>query len=284
MQQDTPHLADYDTVRRSLAFISENWREQPTLEEISEQAGYSPHYLQRVFTRWAGLSPKAFLQAVTIDHARSLLKDSGNILDATYDLGLSSPGRLHDLFVTLEGMPPGAYKNRGSGLVIRYAFAPSPFGEALVMTTGDNLCGLAFADAGDEERVLADMMARWPKATYQRDEDGTAALARRIFESAEWSPERPLRIVFIGSDFEIRVWETLLRIPFGKAASYSGIAQHLGRPTAARAVGTAVGRNPVSFVVPCHRVLGKTGGLCGYHWGLTRKRAILGWEAGQLAA
>jgi AraC family transcriptional regulator, regulatory protein of adaptative response / methylated-DNA-[protein]-cysteine methyltransferase len=280
MEQHT----DYDTVRRTLAFISENWREQPSLDEISAQAGYSPHHLQRVFTRWAGLSPKAFLQAVTINHARSLLQDSCNILDATYDLGLSSPGRLHDLFVTLEGMPPGVYKNKGKGLTVRYGFAPSPFGEALIMATDQGLCGLAFADPGEEETALADMTARWPKATYVRDEAGSAAFAKRIFETGEWSADRPLRIVFIGSDFEIRVWETLLRIPFGKASTYSGIAEHLGKPTAARAVGSAVGRNPVSFVVPCHRVLGKTGGLCGYHWGLTRKRAILGWEAGQLAA
>jgi AraC family transcriptional regulator of adaptative response/methylated-DNA-[protein]-cysteine methyltransferase len=276
---DTPRK-DYDMVRRSLAFMTENWRDQPSLEAIAEQSGVSPHHMQRVFTRWAGLSPKAFLQAVTIDHARELLRDSASILDTAYEVGLSGPGRLHDLFVTHEGMSPGIYKARGKGLTIRYGFHDSPFGLALVMTTELGLCGLAFADAGEEKAALTDMMGRWPEADYVEDTRATAPVARRIFETEAWQPDQPLRVVFIGTDFEIRVWETLMRIPLGKATTYSDIAAHLGKPSAARAVGTAVGKNPVSFVVPCHRVLGKSGSLCGYHWGLTRKRAILGWEAG----
>ena len=276
---DTPRK-DYDMVRRSLAFITENWRDQPSLEAIAEKSGVSPHHMQRVFTRWAGLSPKAFLQAVTIDHARELLRDSASILDTAYEVGLSGPGRLHDLFVTHEGMSPGIYKARGKGLVIRYGFHDSPFGLALVMTTELGLCGLAFADAGEQKAALADMMGRWPEADYAEDLRATAPVAQRIFETEAWQPDQPLRVVFIGTDFEIRVWETLMRIPLGRATTYSDIAAHLGKPNAARAVGTAVGKNPVSFVVPCHRVLGKSGGLCGYHWGLTRKRAILGWEAG----
>ena len=276
---DTPRK-DYDMVRRSLAFMTENWRDQPSLEAIAEKSGVSPHHMQRVFTRWAGLSPKAFLQAVTIDHARELLRDSASILDTAYEVGLSGPGRLHDLFVTHEGMSPGIYKARGKGLVIRYGFHDSPFGLALVMTTELGLCGLAFADAGEQKAALADMMGRWPEADYAEDLRATAPVAQRIFETEAWQPDQPLRVVFIGTDFEIRVWETLMRIPLGRATTYSDIAAHLGKPNAARAVGTAVGKNPVSFVVPCHRVLGKSGGLCGYHWGLTRKRAILGWEAG----
>ncbi len=274
---------DYDLVRRSLAFLTENWRDQPSLETLAEKSGVSPHHLQRLFTRWAGLSPKAFLQAVTIDHARELLRDSASILDTAYEVGLSGPGRLHDLFITHEGMTPGIYKAKGRGLVIRYGFHDCPFGRALVMTTGAGLCGLAFADTGEERASLADMMSRWPEADYLEDGAATAPYAARIFEPGNWTPDQPLRIVFIGSDFEIRVWETLLRIPLGKASSYSAIASHLGKPQAARAVGTAVGKNPISFVVPCHRVLAKSGGLCGYHWGLTRKRAILGWEAGVAA-
>jgi AraC family transcriptional regulator, regulatory protein of adaptative response / methylated-DNA-[protein]-cysteine methyltransferase len=271
---------DYAVVKKAIAFITENWRDQPSLETIAEEAGLSPHHMQRVFTRWAGLSPKAFLQAVTLDHARGLLRDSASILDATYELGLSGPGRLHDLFVTHEGMSPGLYKARGKGLTIRYGFHPSPFGTALVMITAEGLAGLAFADEGEEKAALADMTSRWPEADYIEDRPATESYALRIFTPENWRPEQPLRVVFIGSDFEIRVWETLLRIPMGKASTYSDIAAHLGRPQAARAVGTAVGRNPVSFVVPCHRVIGKSGSLCGYHWGLTRKRAILGWEAG----
>lgn len=274
---------DYDLVRRSLAYLTENWRDQPSLDRLAERSGMSPHHLQRVFTRWAGISPKAFLQAITIDHARELLRDSASILDTAYEVGLSGPGRLHDLFVTHEGMSPGAYKTRGKGLTISYGFHDCPFGRALVMMTELGLCGLAFADPGDEKSALADMTARWPEALYVEDRDRTSQAAEQIFNPGRWTADRPLRVVFIGSDFEIRVWETLLRIPLGKATTYSDIAQHLGKPSAARAVGTAVGKNPISFVVPCHRVLGKSGGLCGYHWGLTRKRAILGWEAGVLS-
>jgi AraC family transcriptional regulator of adaptative response/methylated-DNA-[protein]-cysteine methyltransferase len=276
--------ADYDYVRRALEFLTANWREQPSLERVAEHVGLSPFHLQRVFTRWAGLSPKAFLQALTLDHARSLLRASASILDAAYESGLSGPGRLHDLFVTHHGMSPGIYKARGEGLDIRYGFHPSPFGTAIVMATDQGLAGLAFADAGKEGASLADMMGRWPKARYVRDDASTAPVALRIFDPRRWRAEEPLRVVFIGSDFEIRVWETLLRIPLGHASTYSDIARRLDRPRAARAVGAAVGRNPLSFVVPCHRVLGKTGDLCGYHWGLTRKRAMLGWEAGLLAA
>jgi|SRR6185295_12696351 AraC family transcriptional regulator, regulatory protein of adaptative response / methylated-DNA-[protein]-cysteine methyltransferase len=275
---------DYDLVKHTLAFISENWRDQPSLETLADQAGLSPTHLQRLFTRWAGLSPKAFLQAVTLDHARGLLRDSASILDASYELGLSGPGRLHDLFVTHEGMSPGIYKAHGRGLNIQYGFHDCPFGRALILITSEGLAGLAFADHGKEKSALADMTARWPEATYVENQQATAAYAKRIFESERWKPDQPLKIVFIGSDFEIRVWETILRIPFGKASTYSDIASHIGKPKAARAVGSAVGKNPISFVVPCHRVLEKSGGLGGYHWGLTRKRAILGWEAGAMAA
>ena len=275
--------SDYSHVRKALAFISENWRDQPSLEAIAAEVRLSPSHLQRVFTRWAGLSPKEFLQAVTLDHARSMLRSEASVLDTAYEVGLSGPSRLHDLFVTHEGMTPGAFKLRGRGLTIEYGFHPCPFGSALVMAAGDALVGLAFADEGGEAASLADMKSRWPEAAYVENSARTAGIAARIFNPDNWRSETPLKVVFIGTDFEIRVWETLLRIPLGRASTYSDIAVHLGKPKAARAVGAAVGRNPVSFVVPCHRVLGKSGGLCGYHWGLTRKRAILGWEAGLAA-
>ena len=275
-------VPDYEIVRRAIAFISRRWREQPQLERIAAHVGLKPLALQRLFTRWAGLSPKGFVQALTLNHARTLLTDSASVLDAAYEVGLSGPGRLHDLFVTHEAMTPGAYKARGEGLVISYGFHPSPFGAALIMVTDRGLAGLAFADPGSEVAALSDMKRRWPRATYVEDVDATRPMARRIFDPATWRPDRPLRIVMIGSDFELSVWETLLRLPLGAATTYSDIAARIGRPTAARAVGAAVGRNPISFVVPCHRVLGKGGSLCGYHWGLTRKQAILGWEAGVL--
>jgi AraC family transcriptional regulator of adaptative response/methylated-DNA-[protein]-cysteine methyltransferase len=275
---------DYDIVRRAIAYISEHWRAQPDIDAIAFAAGVDATELHHLFRRWAGLTPKAFLQAITLDHARRLLRDSASVLDASYEVGLSGPGRLHDLFVTHESMSPGEWKSGGQGLVISYGFHPSPFGTALVMTSPRGLCGLAFADAGEEAAALADMRRRWPQADCVEDHAGTEAVARRIFEAQLWKPDQPLRVVFIGTDFEVRVWETLLRIPLGRAISYSDIAARLGSPKASRAVGAAVGRNPVSFVVPCHRVLGRSGDLCGYHWGLTRKRAMLGWEAGRLLA
>ncbi|AMM86486.1 bifunctional helix-turn-helix domain-containing protein/methylated-DNA--[protein]-cysteine S-methyltransferase [Martelella sp. AD-3] len=278
----TPSGADYDVVRKVIAMISEEYREQPGLETIARRLDMSPTSLQKTFTRWAGLSPKAFLQAITLDHAKRLLgEEKLPLLDTSYELGLSGPGRLHDLFVTHESMSPGEWKAGGGGLVIRYGFHPSPFGTALVMATERGLAGVAFADPGEEKTALEDMSARWPAACYLEDGPMTEAYARRIFDPAEWAEDRPLKVVLIGTDFQVQVWESLLKIPFGRAKTYSEIACEIGRPKASRAVGAAIGRNPVSFVVPCHRALGKSGALTGYHWGLTRKRAMLGWEAGR---
>jgi AraC family transcriptional regulator of adaptative response/methylated-DNA-[protein]-cysteine methyltransferase len=276
--------ADYDVVCRAIAHIKGNWRSQPEIDQIAEAAGVTPTELHHLFRRWAGLTPKAFLQALTLDSARQLLRDSASVLDASYEVGLSGPGRLHDLFVTHEAMSPGEWKSGGEGLTISYGFHPSAFGTALVMATERGLCGLAFADPGKERATLADMRRRWPKAKFVEDSARTAPLTARIFDRKLWRPDQPLRVVLIGTDFEVRVWETLLRIPMGRATTYSDIAGNIGAPKAARAVGAAVGKNPVSFVVPCHRVLGKSGDLTGYHWGISRKRAMLGWEAGTVAA
>ncbi len=273
-------LEDYDKVRHVLADLYENWRDQPSLESLAAPVGLSPDQLQKLFTRWAGLTPKAFLQALTLDHARKMLKDSASILDTALETGLSGPGRLHDLFIVHEAMSPGAYKAKGQGLVISYGFHPSPFGLALAMVTDHGLCGMAFADEGGEAAALADMTRRWPNATFREDSAKTAPYAARVFADAV--DGQPVRVTMIGSDFEISVWETLLKIPRGRAVTYGDIATKLGKPNAARAVGAAVGKNPISFVVPCHRVIGKSGDLTGYHWGLTRKRAILGWEAGRV--
>jgi len=277
-------LRDYDSVRRAIAFISEHWRAQPTIEAIADAAGATPDELHHLFRRWAGLTPKAFIQALTLDHAKSLLRDSASILDAALDSGLSGPGRLHDLFVTHEAMSPGEWKSGGASMTLRYGFHPSPFGTAIVIATDRGLAGLAFADSGGEQAALADMQGRWPNATYVEAYLSTAPLAQRIFDPKLWRPDQPLRVVLIGTDFEVRVWETLLKIPMGKAVAYSDIANKINSPKASRAVGAAVGKNPVSFVVPCHRALGKDGKLTGYHWGITRKQAMLGWEAGQLSA
>jgi AraC family transcriptional regulator of adaptative response/methylated-DNA-[protein]-cysteine methyltransferase len=275
--------ADYAVVRRAIAHIRGNWRTQPDIEAIAEAAGVGATELHHLFRRWAGITPKAFLAALTLDHARALLRDCASVLDATYEVGLSGPGRLHDLFVTYEAMSPGEWKAGGEGLTIRYGLHPCPFGNALVMTTPRGLAGLALADAGEERDALADMIRRWPKATYVEDMAGTATIACRIFDPARWRAKEPLRVLLIGTDFEVRVWEALLSVPMGRLTTYSDVAARIGAPAAARAVGAAVGRNPISFVVPCHRVVGKGGSLTGYHWGLTRKRAMLGWEAGRVA-
>jgi AraC family transcriptional regulator, regulatory protein of adaptative response / methylated-DNA-[protein]-cysteine methyltransferase len=276
--------ADYDVVRRAIRYIRENWRTQPEIDAIAEAAGVTPTELHHLFRRWAGLTPKAFLQALTLDGARQLLRDSASVLDATYEVGLSGPGRLHDLFVTHEAMSPGEWKSGGEGLTLRFGFHPSPFGKALVIASERGLAGLAFADAGEEMATLADMKRRWPKADYVADAARTAPLAQRIFEPSQWQQDRPLRVVLIGTDWEVRVWEALLKIPMGRIATYSGIAGKVCTPAAARAVGAAVGKNPIAFVVPCHRVIGKAGQLTGYHWGVTRKHAMLGWEAGRVGA
>jgi AraC family transcriptional regulator of adaptative response/methylated-DNA-[protein]-cysteine methyltransferase len=204
------------------------------------------------------------------------------LLETSFELGMSGPGRLHDLFVTHEAMSPGDYKTRGAGLTIRYGYHISPFGLALVMVTDRGLAGLAFCDPGKERDAFADMSGRWPNATYVEDMGATGPYAQRVFDPSRWRADQPLHVVMIGSDFQVRVWRALLRIPMGKVRSYSAIAEEIGSPSASRAVGAANGANPISFVVPCHRALGKSGALTGYHWGLTRKRAILGWEAGQL--
>ncbi|MGH6683670.1 MAG: methylated-DNA--[protein]-cysteine S-methyltransferase [Pseudolabrys sp.] len=275
--------ADYDIVRRAIAHIRGNWRSQPEIETIADAAGVTSTDLHHLFRRWCGLTPKAFLQALTLHSARELLRSSASVLDTAYEVGLSGPGRLHDLFVTHEAMSPGEWKAGGEGLTITYGFHPCPFGMALVMIAPRGLAGLALADAGKERSALSDMKSRWPRAKYVEDFAATAATARRIFDTALWRPEQPLRVVLIGTDFEVRVWEKLLTIPMGKLATYSGIAGKLGDPKAARAVGSAVGKNPICFVVPCHRVVGKNGDITGYHWGITRKRAMLGWEAGMAA-
>src|SRR5471030_1761138 len=276
--------ADYAIVRRAIAHIRGNWRSQPEIDTIADAAGVSATDLHHLFRRWCGLTPKAFLQALTLNHARDLLRASASVLETSYEVGLSGPGRLHDLFVTHEAMSPGEWKAGGEGLTITYGFHPCPFGTALVMNTPRGLAGLALADASKERRALSDMRSRWPKARYVEDFAATAVTARRIFDPALWRADQPLRVVLIGTDFEIRVWEKLLTIPMGRLDTYSGVAAKVGEPKAARAVGAAVGKNPICFVVPCHRVVGKNGDITGYHWGITRKRAMLGWEAGMAAA
>ena len=258
----------------------EHWRAQPEIEQIAHAAGVTPDELHHLFRRWAGLTPKAFLQAITLDNARKLLRDSASVLDATYEVGLSGPGRLHDLFVTHEAMSPGEWKSGGEGLT--FLRLPSL---AVRHRAGDGDAARACrprlrrsrrgeGDARRHARPLGEGALRRGHGEHR------AARARASSNRSCGAPDRPLRIVMIGTDFEVRVWETLLGIPMGKCHDLFGHRRKIGTPKAARAVGAAVGKNPISFVVPCHRVLGRSGDLTGYHWGLTRKRAMLGWEAG----
>src|ERR1700726_4729592 len=209
----SPDNDDYAVVCRGIAFISEQSRTQPEVEAVADACGVSPEELHRLFRRWAGLTPKEFLAAVTLDHARRLLRQSASVLDTAYEVGLSGPSRLHDLFVTHEAMAPGEWKAGGETLTVRHGFHPSPFGSALIMATGRGLAGLAFADPGEEPAVLADMKSRWPRAAYVEDSARTAAIAKRIFDPAQWQPHQPLRVVLIGTDWEVGVWEALLQIP-----------------------------------------------------------------------
>ncbi len=275
---------DYALIRRAVTFLSDSWNQHPALEDLAGHMGLSPAHAQKLFKRWCGLSPKEFVQAMALDRARALLEGSASVLEAAHEVGLSGGGRLHDLFVTHEAMTPGDYKRRGEGLEIVYGFHGCPFGEALVMATARGVCGIAFVNEDVNQthaEALADMTRRWPRATYRQDIAATAPFAARVFQPQKWQAEKPVRLVLIGTDFEVRVWEALLKIPMGRAVSYADIARHLRQPTASRAVGTAVGRNPISFAVPCHRVMRGDGQLAGYHWGLTRKRALIGWETGR---
>jgi AraC family transcriptional regulator of adaptative response/methylated-DNA-[protein]-cysteine methyltransferase len=273
--------SDYETVRAAIAYLSETGPEDTDLSRFARSLGLSERHLTDLFRRWCGLSPKSFAQAVALNHAKTLLAEKESVLSTTYAVGLSSTSRLHDLFVAYEAMPPGAYRARGEGLEMIWGTAPSPFGTAVLILTAYGLAGIGFADGEvSEAEAFEDLRARWPNARYLRDDAKVAPIAARIFDPSRWHADRPVKIVLIGTDFEVKVWQTLLKIPVGKATTYQTVANAIGKPSASRAVGAAVGKNPISFVVPCHRVVGSTGALTGYHWGVPRKRAILGWEAG----
>ena len=268
---------DYRRMARAIAFLSAHYAEQPRLEDAANAAGLSPFHFQRTFTRYVGVSPKAFVGHLTLARAKGELVNGANVLSAALEAGLSGPSRLHDLCLKIEAMTPGEYARGGQGLEIAFGFHDSPFGVALIMTTDKGVCGVAFGDDGEKEAVLADMMARWPNAAYREDASRTEKIAQRIFDPA--SPKDELSLHLMGTPWQIQVWQALLAIPEGKFATYGEVASALRRETASRAVGSAVGRNPICFLIPCHRVLGSKGALTGYHWGIDRKRAMLAVEA-----
>ena len=273
----------YRQIGRVIRFLSENYLDQPDLEQAAGVACLSPHHFQRLFLRYVEVSPKSFVSHLTLTHAKIQLAAGASILDAALNSGLSGSSRLHDLCVKIEAMTPGDYAKGGAGVNIDYAYCPCPFGIALIMATQKGVCGLAFADEGNEGSALADMKARWPRAEYRKSTARIAPLADLIFSRTR-NAGRPLALHLLGTPWQIKVWEALLSIPEGQISTYQAVARMIANENSARAVGTAMGRNPISFLIPCHRVLGSDGTLHGYHWGLVRKRAMLAIEAARAGA
>jgi len=275
MTQDPYH---HSIIARAIAHIGDTASDQPKLDEVAAAVGLSPAHFQRVFSQWVGVSPKKYQQYLTLDHAKYLLRDRFTLLDTAHETGLSGTGRLHDLFLTWEAMSPGEYAAKGKGLTINWGWFESQFGEMLVMGTPRGLCGIGFTAEFGRNWALTDMQARWPEADFVQNQTALETQVSAILSNGS------ANLLLIGAPFQIKVWEALLTIPSGHVTTYSEIAHHIGNPKAVRAVGTAVGRNPVSWLIPCHRALRKSGGLGGYHWGLPVKRALLAWEAARLDA
>lgn len=269
---------DYQRIEKAILFLEKNVHQKPDLKEIARTVNLSEHHFQRLFKRWAGISPKRFLQALTLEHAKEALKSSGSLLDATYKAGLSSPGRLHDLFVNIEAVTPDEFRKQGAGLKIRYGFHPSPFGECLVAITDRGISNLAFVPQGDRAKFIHELKKQWHHAEFLEDPSATKPYATRIFSTATFAA--PLALHLKGTNFQVKVWQALLKIPRGAVASYEDIAGMIGKPAAVRAVANAVAHNPVAYLIPCHRVIRKTGVVGGYRWGSVRKKAMLAWEAG----
>jgi AraC family transcriptional regulator of adaptative response/methylated-DNA-[protein]-cysteine methyltransferase len=274
--------SDYERIEKAILFLQDHVYDQPTLEEVAEHLHLSPYHFQRLFKRWAGISPKRFLQFLTLDYAKQLLKETKNNLETTYRAGLSSPSRLHDLFVSVDAVTPGEYKSLGFGLEIFFGVHDSPFGNCLVAVTERGVCGLSFLDAGGPKAALDSLHRQWPKAVLNENLEKTEWVIRRVFEPLRQDAPSPLPLLLKGTNFQIKVWEALLSIPTGSLTSYQDLARAIGKPTASRAVGSAVGANPIAYLIPCHRVIRSTGAFGNYRYGAVRKKAILLWEQARL--
>lgn len=267
---------DYSRIAEAIEFINNNYRQQPDLDEVAQNIHLSPFHFQRMFTNWAGVSPKKFLQFITVEHAKKILQESKtSISDAAFETGLSGTGRLHDLFINIEGMTPGEYKNGGKELRINFQFSDSPFGPVLIASTPKGICYMAFAD--DRQNAFEDLKQHFPNASFTEKKDELQDNALSIFEE-DWSHLNKIKLHLKGTDFQLKVWNMLLKVPMGSLTTYGTLAQRIDNPAASRAVGSAVGDNPVAFLIPCHRVIQSTGVLGNYHWGSTRKAAMIGWE------
>jgi len=275
---ETQETVNYQRIARAIEYINQHFRRQPSLSEVADHVHVSPFHFQRLFTDWAGTTPKKFLQYISLEHAKQILRRDATLFDATMETGLSAPSRLHDLFVKIEGMTPAEYKNGGRNLTIHYSFAESPFGNLIVASTTKGVCHMAFGD--DQKMAFDDLVGKFPNATFQQRVDQLQEAALAIFRK-DWTGLSTVKLHLKGTDFQLKVWECLLKIPMGRLSTYSEIAKRIGREKAGRAVGTAIGSNPVAFLIPCHRVIQSSGALGGYRWGLTRKSAMIGWESCQ---
>ncbi len=273
-------MTNYERIEKAIIYLKEHFRDQPDLEEVAGQVYLSSFHFQRLFREWAGVSPKKFLQFLSVEYAKGLLKQNLTLTDVSYETGLSGTGRLHDLFIGIEGMTPGEFKNGGEALQLYYSFAETPFGDIIIASTGKGICYLAFVK--EQEEGIAGLTSAFPKAAIAQKTDILQQDALRFF-TGDWNDLRKVKLHLKGTTFQVKVWQTLLHIPFGNISTYSGIAKHIEHPGASRAVGTAIGSNPVAFLIPCHRVIKSTGIIGDYHWGTARKTAILGWEAAKIS-
>jgi len=276
----TQNQIDYERIAKAIDYIRSNFKLQPSLEEVAEKIHLSPAHFQKMFSDWAGTSPKKFLQFISLEHAKSLLKEEkASLFDTAYETGLSSTSRLHDLFVKIEGMSPAEYKNGGKSLNINYSFSESPFGKVIAASTEKGICYMAFET--DQHKALGDLQAKFPNASFFERKDDFQNNALSIF-SKDWTELNTIKLHLKGTDFQLKVWESLLTIPMGKLSTYGNLADKIGNPNASRAVGTAIGSNPVAFLIPCHRVIQSTGKIGGYMWGSERKQLIIGWESSKM--
>jgi len=277
---ETQKIINYNRIAEAIGYLKGNFKEQPELDDVAQKVNLSSFHFQRIFKEWAGVSPKKFLQYLTVEYAKGILKqNNATVFDAAFEAGLSGTGRLHDLFITIEGMTPGEFKNGGESLIINCSFAESPFGNILVASTAKGICYMAFAD--DREKALKDLHSRFPNARFRPMVDLIQQNALYIF-THDWSKLDQIKLHLKGTDFQLKVWEALLKIPMGQLTTYGDIAEQIEKPNSFRAVGSAVGDNPVAFLIPCHRVIKSEGTFGEYHWAAIRKPAMIGWEAAKV--
>lgn len=269
---------DYQRIAQAIHFLEQRKLDQPTLDEVAEHIGLSPFHFQRLFRRWAGVSPKRFLQFLTAEHAKQLLRSSTSVLDTSFEVGMSGPGRLHDLMVSVEAVTPGEFKAGGKGIEIRYGLHDTPFGTSLIGLTERGICHLSFVEEGFADSAVDELKKNWSEADVVEDNTATQKIVSQVFGEQRQGKEQPIPLLLRGTNFQLKVWQALLKIPEGTLVSYHHLAEHLDNPTASRAIGNAVGRNPIAYLIPCHRVLRSNGELGGYHWGTDRKKALLGRE------